>query len=75
MCNNPSKSPVASLCPLCQESNACANLSCRDDSEACWCHNSKLQFPKGLLEKLPEADRGKACICQKCIAAFFEQNS
>ncbi|MDC9724744.1 MAG: cysteine-rich CWC family protein [Gammaproteobacteria bacterium] len=54
------------LCPLCQSQNACmANTSC-------WCNNQKV--PQELRDLLPEEQKNKACICNKCITAFNEAN-
>jgi len=34
----------------------------------CWC--TQESFAPALLEKVPEALRDKACICQACVRAF-----
>jgi hypothetical protein len=31
---------------------------------ACWC--TRVHFSAALLQSLPEAAKGKACICQAC---------
>ena len=60
-------------CPLCKQKNACANISSADDGRACWCNNTTVSFPKGLLEKLPKAERGQACICQACVLVYLKE--
>lgn len=57
-----------SLCPLCQRDNACGNLN--TNSHACWCQSDDLKFSPSLLDKVPEKQRGKACICQQCAREF-----
>ncbi|MEL0167942.1 MAG: cysteine-rich CWC family protein [Pseudomonadaceae bacterium] len=52
-----------SACPFCGGSNACAA-----DSGACWCF--ALEVPAALLALVPEAQRNRACVCQRCIRAF-----
>ncbi|PUE06374.1 hypothetical protein B9Z51_16295 [Limnohabitans sp. T6-5] len=53
------------LCPLCGQVNACAMAaSPAQVSEPCWC--TRVHFSTELLNKLPDAARGKACICQAC---------
>jgi hypothetical protein len=32
----------------------------------CWCTGAS--FPPDLLDRIPEADRGRACICAACAA-------
>ncbi|MFM7000948.1 MAG: cysteine-rich CWC family protein [Limnohabitans sp.] len=34
-------------------------------AEPCWC--TREQFTAALLQQVPEASRGKACICQACV--------
>jgi hypothetical protein len=33
-------------------------------AEPCWC--TRVQFSAALLQSLPDAAKGKACICQAC---------
>jgi hypothetical protein len=35
--------------------------------ERCWCLDAV--FPPKLLESLPEAAKGKACVCPVCAAS------
>ncbi|HEC73947.1 MAG TPA: hypothetical protein ENI26_06180 [Methylophaga aminisulfidivorans] len=62
------------LCPLCHGSNSCGNLS-PDTSSSCWCRDPEISFPKALLEQVPVALRGKACICQACVKQYLSQQS
>ena len=64
------KSKEAFVCPLCQQNNACGNLAIADNSQSCWCNNPSIRLPKALLETVPEALRGKACICQTCALSY-----
>lgn len=34
---------------------------------ACWCMQA--DFPPALRARVPEAARGRACICARCAAA------
>jgi hypothetical protein len=57
-------------CPLCGNDNRCAMEIERETGEAqppCWCVSAS--FPPGLLDALPEAARGLACLCPGCVAA------
>lgn len=51
------------ICPLCGKEN-----NCQHGSSKCWCHDIKV--PKGLIDLLPEHNRGKACICKSCIDKY-----
>jgi hypothetical protein len=54
-------------CPLCGSPNACAVAESGRFDTACWC--TAAAFPAALLAALPEADRGRACVCAGCAAA------
>ncbi|OSZ63946.1 cysteine-rich CWC family protein [Hydrogenophaga sp. IBVHS2] len=57
-------------CPLCGHDNRCAMELERATGQAqppCWCTTTT--FPPELLDRLPEAARGQACICAACVAA------
>jgi hypothetical protein len=60
-------SPLASRCPLCGENNGCA-VQAGNDPAGCWCMSARI--PKALLEQVPPAQRGKACVCQSCVEAY-----
>ena len=59
----------ATRCPLCGEENRCAMEVARETGQAqppCWCMAT--DFRNAPLASLPEASRGKACICARCAA-------
>ncbi len=49
-------------CPLCGEPNDCGMAAGKSE---CWCFQGKIS-PE-TLAALPEAARGKVCVCQKCV--------
>jgi hypothetical protein len=53
-------------CPLCGQDNRCGMEAAAQGQvqAACWC--TRVQFSAALLQSLPEAAKGKACICQAC---------
>lgn len=60
-----------SCCPLCGRDNRCAMEQERSTGlpqGPCWCVTET--FDPGLLDRLPEAARGQACICDACLQAF-----
>ena len=76
MTDSGSRTFQADRCPLCFGDNQCAmaatpatqtNAGC----EACWC--KRIEIPKELLATLPEAARGRACICLGCCNAAMSQ--
>lgn len=54
------------ICPLCGEDN-----NCNSEGDICWCYNTDI--PSEILELVPEANRGEACICLDCIEKFKEE--
>ncbi|MCR8641653.1 cysteine-rich CWC family protein [Paenibacillus sp. N1-5-1-14] len=54
-------------CPLCGEHNECG---VRDGN--CWCFH--LKVPMELREQIPAEQRGKVCICKKCVEEFNSQS-
>lgn len=62
------------LCPLCQQKNQCVNLGVADTEKICWCNDPNIQFPKALLDQVPNEKKGRACICKQCALAF-EKNT
>lgn len=56
------------LCPLCRQPNACGAASAR-----CWCFD--VVVPPALLARVPQAQRGRACICRNCIAAYAQKDA
>ena len=61
---------AAQLCPLCGQPNLCAMETERVTGikqPPCWC--AQAQFSAELLNKIPEAARGIACLCATCVQA------
>ena len=57
----------AARCPLCGRPNECAR--CKPVPHApCWCEAKTV--PAALIAQVPEAKRGRACICRDCVSAF-----
>lgn len=55
-------------CPLCGADNRCAVELARITGEAqprCWCMDA--HFTPSLRATIPEAARGKACLCAQCV--------
>ena len=53
-------------CPLCGGPNDCAVARTGKLETRCWC--SDVSFSAELLERVPEAQRNRACICPRCAA-------
>ncbi len=62
-------SPVdPNLCPLCGQPNQCAMEVAQATGvkqPPCWC--SQVRFDATQLARIPEAARGKACLCAACV--------
>ncbi|MBM3386637.1 MAG: cysteine-rich CWC family protein [Betaproteobacteria bacterium] len=55
-------------CPLCGGPNRCAMAPSGSAPQTpCWC--TRAQFSAQLLQQVPEAARGQACICPDCVSA------
>ncbi len=72
---NPSDRTIDTrLCPLCGQSNQCANEVERATGVPqgpCWCTTAV--FTTELLERVPVEARRMACICARCAAAAATQ--
>jgi len=53
-------------CPLCGEPNECAAAKFGTFDVECWCANAKVS--EAALARVPEALRGKACLCALCAS-------
>jgi hypothetical protein len=53
-------------CPVCGTSNQCAVAQSGQFDTPCWCKNVK--FSTQALERVPEEQRGKVCLCPRCAA-------
>ncbi|MBI2768230.1 MAG: cysteine-rich CWC family protein [Burkholderiales bacterium] len=54
-------------CPLCGQGNRCAMELEREigvKQPPCWC--TQVDFQREVLQQLPAASRGIACICRAC---------
>ncbi|MBL4898958.1 MAG: cysteine-rich CWC family protein [Colwellia sp.] len=54
------------ICPLCNQSNHCGNISPCDSNQGCWCSEQVIEFPETLLKQIPSNAKNKACICKAC---------
>jgi hypothetical protein len=54
-------------CPLCGGPNHCAVAAAGTFSARCWCQD--VAFPPELLARIPDEQRGKACLCPACAGA------
>lgn len=55
------------ICPICGKNNGCI-IGNKD----CWC--TKVDFPKGLLDMVPEDKKRKACICKNCVDKYVKKH-
>lgn len=56
-------------CPICHETNVCSMEKAKATgikAERCWCMDAV--FSHSVMDQVPEAAKGKACICAKCAA-------
>ena len=60
----PSTQLHAPLCPLCGHPNGCAVSDAGKFAVDCWCKS--MTFSDACLVRVPDALRGKACICRRC---------
>lgn len=62
--------PDPATCPLCGTGNGCAMERQRQtgvEQPPCWC--TRIEIRRDVLARVPQAARGKACICQACASA------
>jgi len=59
-------------CPLCGEPNQCA-LAADPSASECWCDS--IDFPRELLDSIPDEAVRKTCVCQKCLIKYQESIS
>jgi hypothetical protein len=52
-----------SVCPLCRQPNQCGAAA---GEATCWCYSTAV--PKEVLDRVPEAEKGAACVCRNCAA-------
>ncbi len=63
----PARPIQAVTCPLCGGLNACAAALSGSFDAPCWCRG--VTFSAALVERVPEAQRGRACLCRHCVSA------
>lgn len=59
--------PDPCRCPLCGAPNECAMETQRITGVGqppCWC--TRVSFPAQVLERVPAAAQGRACLCRVC---------
>jgi prepilin-type N-terminal cleavage/methylation domain-containing protein/prepilin-type processing-associated H-X9-DG protein len=61
----------AGRCPLCGQPNECVLCTGRGSVASCWCASETI--PAELLEQVPPALQGQACVCRKCVERFHRQ--
>ena len=57
-------------CPICHEPNVCAMEKAKltdTKPERCWCFDAV--FTPAVMDLVPDASKGKACVCAKCASA------
>jgi len=62
----------ARRCPLCGQANECQLCSEEPFSGPCWCANAPISGE--LLARVPAHLRDRACVCQKCVEAFWRES-
>ena len=68
MNSNLTPTPLAEhRCPLCGQTNQCAVACSASFNQPCWC--TSVRFSPELLARIPEGQRGKACVCRSCAEA------
>jgi hypothetical protein len=61
------------VCPLCGKPNQCAPARAGDFALACWCRS--VVISQEVLERVPEALRGQACLCPACASGAFSERA
>jgi hypothetical protein len=60
----------AARCPLCGGPNECGVAA---GTSTCWCWSAEI--PAETLAGVPEAQRGRICVCEKCARAEHGEES
>lgn len=55
------------VCPACGGPNECAPAQSGSFAAECWC--SAVTIDPAALARLPDEERGRACLCRRCLAA------
>ena len=57
-------------CPLCGGPNGCTPADAGRFDVACWCTTTKVD--PAALARVPDAQRGQACLCVRCATGRRE---
>ncbi len=52
------------LCPQCGGANHCVPAASGRFDQPCWC--TRVSIDRDVLERLPDAAKGRACLCPRC---------
>jgi hypothetical protein len=55
------------VCPCCGQPNQCAVAASGTFATDCWCAGVKIDA--AALARVPEAERGRGCLCPACAGA------
>lgn len=58
-------------CPICGEPNVCAMEKAKvtgSKPERCWCMDAV--FTPAVMDQVPDAAKGKACVCANCVESI-----
>jgi hypothetical protein len=61
---NPTPQASAAVCPLCGGPNECGAAA---NQATCWCFT--VVIPGHVVARVPDDQRGRACVCARCAAA------
>lgn len=51
-------------CPLCGRPNQCGQADPASRDQPCWCFSAEIAAE--ALQRIPEAARGRSCLCPEC---------
>lgn len=51
-------------CPLCGRPNRCGQADPASRDQPCWCFSAEIAAE--ALQRIPEAARGRSCLCADC---------
>ena len=60
-------------CPACGGPNGCVPARTGSFDARCWC--ADVSIDKAALERLSDADRGRACLCAACAGVTARARS
>jgi Cysteine-rich CWC len=56
------------ICPVCASPNGCVPAACGTFDGACWC--ASVTIDAAALARVPDGDRGAACLCAACCSPW-----